>query len=95
VYAVSEKSEAPKLCPECGHLFRGNGYDGIDAHWRAKHENVMPYSQAWPLIQSGTYPSRRTGSIADFSGCLEQKDGPKLTIEEINEAIARGWAGER
>jgi antitoxin PrlF len=32
------------------------------------------------------------GSIADFSGCLAQKDGPKLTIAEINEIAASGWA---
>jgi len=45
------------VCPECGHRFRGNGFDGIDAHWRAKHEAVMPYSEAWPLIKSGNYAS--------------------------------------
>jgi hypothetical protein len=31
-------------------------------------------------------------SIADFSSCLAQKDGPKLTIAEINEIAASGWA---
>jgi hypothetical protein len=35
------------VCPECGHQFKGNGFDGIDAHWRAKHEAVMPYKDAW------------------------------------------------
>ncbi|HXX22417.1 MAG TPA: hypothetical protein VEO19_04635 [Terriglobia bacterium] len=45
----------PKVCPECDHVFKGNGWDGIDAHWRAKHERVIPYNEAWPLIQSGTY----------------------------------------
>ncbi|MGA8573617.1 MAG: hypothetical protein ACLP7A_01360 [Desulfobaccales bacterium] len=49
------------VCPVCGYQFRGNGFDGIDAHWRAKenkvdHEDKMPYEQAWPLIRSGTYP---------------------------------------
>jgi hypothetical protein len=44
-----------KSCPECGHEFQGNGWDGIDAHWRAQHENVMGYEEAWPLIQSGQY----------------------------------------
>jgi hypothetical protein len=42
-------------CPECGHQFKGNGFDGIDAHWRAKHEAIMPYREAWPLVKSGTY----------------------------------------
>jgi hypothetical protein len=49
-------------CAECGDQFPGNGWDGIDAHWRAKHEKIMPY-EAWPLIKSSTYyfghPSRR------------------------------------
>jgi hypothetical protein len=85
--------QVANVCPECGYPFQGNGFDGIDAHWRAKHEHLMPYREAWPLIKSGRYP-RRTCSIDDFSGCLEQKGGPKLTIEEINEVTARGWAGE-
>src|SRR5450432_3048866 len=42
-------------CPECGHEFQGKGWDGIDAHWKAKHEQVMRYVDAWPLIQSGQY----------------------------------------
>jgi hypothetical protein len=50
-------------CPECGDQFQGNGWDGIDAHWRAKHEKIIPYEEAWPLIKSSTYyfghPSRR------------------------------------
>jgi hypothetical protein len=43
------------VCPECGHQFRGNGFDGIDSHWRAKHEAKMPYKEAWPLVRSGNY----------------------------------------
>lgn len=31
------------MCPECGHVFRGRGWDGIDAHWRAYHEMIEPY----------------------------------------------------
>ncbi len=42
-------------CPECGHVFQGNGWDGIDAHWRAKHELVMPYEKAWPMLRAGSY----------------------------------------
>jgi len=45
------KPTVPNICPECGHQFRGNGFDGVDAHWRAKHEHIMPYSEAWPLDQ--------------------------------------------
>lgn len=45
----------PKVCPECGHVFQGSGWDGIDAHWKAKHDDAMPYKEAWPLIRSGKY----------------------------------------
>jgi len=31
------------VCPECGHTFAGNGWDGIDAHWRAKHSKLGSY----------------------------------------------------
>jgi hypothetical protein len=44
-----------RMCPECGHQFRGSGFDGIDAHWRAEHESLIPYKDAWPLIRSGRY----------------------------------------
>jgi hypothetical protein len=44
-----------KVCPECGHIFQGEGWGGIDAHWRAKHEDIMPYEKAWPLLKSGKY----------------------------------------
>lgn len=37
----------PRICPECGHVFQGNGWDGIDAHWRSKHEQIMPYREFW------------------------------------------------
>ena len=46
-----------KTCPECGHEFQGNGWDGIDAHWRSKHEDIMSYEDAWPLLKSGNYSS--------------------------------------
>ncbi|MFT4116541.1 hypothetical protein [Bradyrhizobium sp.] len=47
-----------KVCPECQHVFQGNGWDGIDAHWRAKHDHIMPYEEAWPLIRAETYAGR-------------------------------------
>ena len=32
-----------RICPACGHEFRGNGWDGIDAHWRARHASIESY----------------------------------------------------
>lgn len=52
---MNKKLHVQNVCPECSHQFQGNGFDGIDAHWRANHEQLMPYKKAWPLIKSGTY----------------------------------------
>ena len=46
-----------KTCPECGHQFQGNGWDGIDAHWRSKHDLLMSYEEAWPILRKGGRPS--------------------------------------
>ncbi len=54
-------TETSKVCPECGYEFKGNGWDGIDGHWRSKHVSVMAYEEAWPLISAGEYrPKRKT-----------------------------------
>jgi hypothetical protein len=89
-----QKPTVPNICPECRHQFEGSGFDGIDAHWRANHERIMPYSEAWPLIRSGAY-RRRTGSIKDFSGCLAKEGTPKLTIAQIKKFTEDAWAGKR
>ena len=44
-----------KVCPECGYVFQGNGWEGIDAHWNSRHSYIMPYDKAWPLIERGAY----------------------------------------
>ncbi len=49
-----------KQCPECGHRFKGVGWGGIDAHWKAKHLDIMPYEDARPLILNGQTPSEDT-----------------------------------
>jgi antitoxin PrlF len=33
------------------------------------------------------------GDIRDAFGMLERADGPKLSLEEIQDSIANGWAG--
>jgi AbrB family looped-hinge helix DNA binding protein len=38
---------------------------------------------------------RPTGKISDVFDRLKRKDGPSLSIEEINEVARRGWAGRR
>ena len=40
---AGQSPELPRVCPVCGYEFQGNGWDGIDFHWPAKHDDVMPY----------------------------------------------------
>ena len=51
------KKSSRFVCPECGHQFKGGSWGGIDAHWKSKHEDIMPYAVAWSLIQAGNYKS--------------------------------------
>jgi hypothetical protein len=37
--------------------------------------------------------ARPTGKISDVFGLLKREDGPSLSIAEMNEIAARGWAG--
>lgn len=39
--------------------------------------------------------ARPAGKISDVFGALKRKDRPSLSIEEMNEIAARGWAGRR
>ncbi len=36
-----------------------------------------------------------SGNISDVFGLLKRKNGPSLSIEEMNKVAARGWAGKR
>lgn len=38
---------------------------------------------------------RRPGSVEDFIGVLQNKVTKPLSVEEMNEIIADGWAGRR
>lgn len=39
--------------------------------------------------------AKPAGHISDAFDMLKREDGPVLSIEEINEVAARGWAGKR
>ena len=39
--------------------------------------------------------ARPAGKISDAFGFLKRKNRPSLSIEEMNEITARGWAGKR
>jgi bifunctional DNA-binding transcriptional regulator/antitoxin component of YhaV-PrlF toxin-antitoxin module len=39
--------------------------------------------------------AQATGHISDVFGFLKKENGRRLSIEEMNEIAARGWAGRR
>jgi bifunctional DNA-binding transcriptional regulator/antitoxin component of YhaV-PrlF toxin-antitoxin module len=39
--------------------------------------------------------ARPVGKISDVFNFLKRKDGPSLSIKDINRIAARGWAGRR
>jgi hypothetical protein len=39
--------------------------------------------------------ARLIGKISDVFNMFRRKDSPSLSIEEINNVAARGWAGSR
>jgi bifunctional DNA-binding transcriptional regulator/antitoxin component of YhaV-PrlF toxin-antitoxin module len=39
--------------------------------------------------------ARPSGKISDVFGFLKKENGPSLSVEEINEITAKGWAGRR
>jgi bifunctional DNA-binding transcriptional regulator/antitoxin component of YhaV-PrlF toxin-antitoxin module len=63
-----------------------------------KHLGVVPGSKIevnlLPDGRAELRAEKRTGSIEDSFGLLYRPGTKALTIEEINEAIEKGWAGE-
>ena len=90
-----------RRCPLCDHEFQGNGWDGIDAHWRSKHDHILPYEQAWPLIEAGHFPPWPRFQRANIPNLTtaELWEGTQATAEAIahvareQAAIAGGHAG--
>jgi bifunctional DNA-binding transcriptional regulator/antitoxin component of YhaV-PrlF toxin-antitoxin module len=64
-----------------------------------RHLNVVPGQKVGvDMLPDGRLlvrPATQKGSIAAFSGSLAKKGTPRLTIKQINKAIADGWAGIR
>lgn len=63
-----------------------------------KHLGVAPGDQVlverMPDGRVEIRAARRFRKISEVFGLLKQENGPRLTIGEINEATAKGWAGE-
>lgn len=57
--AAGIATSGARICPECAHVFQGSGWDGIDAHWRSKHESLEPYEEFFASLCD---EHRRTGA---------------------------------
>jgi len=64
-----------------------------------KHLGVQPGEKiAVDMLPDGRIEvkaARPAGQISDAFNFLKRKDGPSLSIEEMNKIAARGWAGKR
>ena len=54
----------PNVCPECDYEFKGKGWEGIDAHWRANHNQIKRYEEC---------------AAADFTGQIQAQGQTLLT----------------
>lgn len=90
-YAAIEKGEKPQLkgtkvcpAPSCEKEFQGNGWDGIDSHWKANHTNICSYKTFWEMlkrIEAGAQPGSRRVAVThqceycgqDFSGVRQAR----------------------
>ena len=86
----SPKRGRPR-CPECGHAFRGAGWDGIEVHWRARHADVMAYKTFWSTLCEAhraaeplECPSCRKGIALD-----QARQCPECALV----LKGRGWVG--
>jgi bifunctional DNA-binding transcriptional regulator/antitoxin component of YhaV-PrlF toxin-antitoxin module len=63
-----------------------------------RHLNVSPgekiHAEKLPDGRLIIHAEKPSGSIKDFIGFLKQERGPKLTISEVNQIAADGWAGK-
>jgi len=64
-----------------------------------KHLGVRPGDKvSFELLPGGRVEARAVrphGRISDVFNVFKRKGGPSLSIEEINELTAEGWAGKR
>ena len=80
-----------RRCPVCSRAFRGQGWDGIDAHWRARHLDVMTYEEFWAsLCREHRAPRPRS-----CPSCLKgiPVGGPTQCPECAQVFRGRGWEG--
>lgn len=74
----------PRLCPLCSHVFKGTGWDGVDTHWRRRHEKAISYDAFWLSLcpehraarapattPAAEAPQRTTGNMPIWQAVVE------------------------
>lgn len=78
-------------CPACGLAFKGRGWDGVDAHWKARHGDLMPYAAFWQAL----CPDHRSAEPLACACC--RKRIPSAWVRQCPECAqvfqGRGWSG--
>ena len=52
----------PRECPICWQEFK-KGWAGLQSHWKAHHEDICGYEEAWAIIQRLDKKPRRMAKI--------------------------------
>ena len=78
-------------CPECGRSFKGRGWDGIDAHWKAQHLDLMEYQAFWRSL------CREHRAAEPLACACCRKSIPTQWVRQCPECAqvfqGRGWSG--
>ncbi len=85
----------PKLgrrrCPACDHVFRGAGWDGVDVHWKTRHEDLMPYKAFWGSLCRRHRAKNSQGCPCCIKGI--PVEGPRQCPECAQVFKGKGWEG--
>jgi hypothetical protein len=81
-----------RRCPLCPRVFR-SGWEGVDAHWRARHEAELPYRKFW----SSLCRAHRAGRSLECPSCRKRiprgRQWPRQCPECARVFQGRGWSG--
>ena len=86
---ASTPKEGARVCPECGHKFGGLAWEGIDAHWRSKHEEVTPYEEFW----SGLCRPHRSGKAPIIAESEDElaREARTLAQSIVGKTVREVW----
>jgi hypothetical protein len=73
-------------------VFRA-GWEGIDAHWRARHPSAVPYERFWTSLCRAHRAARSADCPSCRKGIPRSRQWPRQCPECAQVFQGRGWAG--